>query len=207
MPRPGLPALLGVVAVLSSSAAAGDSWVRVRSPHFEVLSDAGEAPAREAARRLERLRGVLLQLFPAREGVERPITLLVLENRARFTSLVPRDSGRGAGLAGFFQGGTERDCAVLHLSSDQPRPFDAAEHEYAHLILNGSLPAQPVWVAEGLADVLSGATLDGHEARLGAGRPEYEAILRERSSFSLEGLIAVDFDSPAYQDHAETEAL
>lgn len=199
--------LLGVVAVLSGSTGAADGWVRVRSPRFEVLSDAGEAPAREAARRLERLRGVLLQLFPPREGVERPITLLVLGSRTRFSDLAPRASDGEAVLAGFFQGGSERDYAVLHLSPDRPRPFEAAEHEYAHLVLNVSLPAQPVWVAEGLADVLSDAVLDRREARLGAGRPEYEALASERSGLSLERLLVVGYDSPEYQGRAGTEAL
>ena len=209
MLRPSSLALAGLAAAVLvwSSASAADSWVRVCSPHFEVLSDAGEAPAREAARRLERVRGVLFRLFPPRENIERPITLLVLESRARFSSLVPVDSGRGAGLAGFFQGGSERDYAVLHLSPDPLRPFEAAEHEYAHLVLNASLPAQPVWVAEGLADVLSDVVFDGREARLGYGRPEYEALLSEGSSLSLERLLAVGYDSPEYRGHAETKAL
>ena len=87
-------ALLGAAALLSPPAAPDDGWVRVRSPHFEVLSDAGEAPAREAARRLEEVREVLLRLFPAREDALRPITLLVLESRDRFSSLVPPERGR-----------------------------------------------------------------------------------------------------------------
>ena len=207
MPRPSPLAFLGVVALLPWPTAASDGWVRVRSPHFEVLSDAGEAPGREATRRLERLRGVLLTLFPGREPIDRPITLLVLENRARFSSLAPQGSGRGAGLGGFFQGGSERDYAVLHLSPLPPRPFEAAEHEYAHLVLNRSLSAQPVWVAEGLADVLSDAVFDGSQAGLGAGRPEYEALVRRPPSLSLERLLAIGNESPEYHGHAETEAL
>ncbi len=199
---------LAAVALLSAAAGGDDSWVRVRSPHFEVLSDAGEAPAREAARRLERLRVVLRQIFPAASEVRRPITLLVLEGEARFSGLAPRRSDRGpAGLGGFFQGGGERDYAVLRLSPLQRRPFEAAEHEYAHLVLNAALPAQPVWVAEGLADLLSGGLLDEDEARLGAARPEYEALLRERSGPTLERLLAVGYDSPEYRGHPETEAL
>ena len=66
-----------------------ERWVRVRSAHFEVLSNAGEAPAREAARRLERLRNVLLKLFPNRDDASRPITVLVLGDRWTFERLLP----------------------------------------------------------------------------------------------------------------------
>jgi tetratricopeptide (TPR) repeat protein len=200
---PSLPALAfhGALAatVLGSPATAGDTWVRVRSPHFEVLSDAGEAPAREAARRFERLRVVLLRLFPVREDVARPITFLLIESGARFSSLIPRERSRGEALGGFFQGGDERDYAVLHLSPLQARPFEAAEHELAHLILNSSLPAQPLWVAEGLADLVSDAVLEGDEARLGAARPEYEEALRSAPGLALERLLVVRYDSPEYR--------
>ena len=118
----------------------------------------------------EHLRVVLLRLFPVREDVARPVTVLLIENRARFSSLIPRERARGEALGGFFQGGDERDYAVLHLSPLEARPFEAAEHELAHLILNSSLPAQPLWVAEGLADLVSDAVLEGDEARLGAAR-------------------------------------
>jgi tetratricopeptide (TPR) repeat protein len=192
--------------VAAGPTAAGEEWARVRSPHLEVLSDAGEAPAREAARRLERLREVFRELFPAREAAERPITLLILESRGRFSGLVP-EARRGREVAGFFQGGSERDYAVLHLSPERARPFAAAEHEYAHLILNRSLRAQPVWVAEGLADMLSDAVLEGGEARLGARLAEYEAFLEEGGGLSLERLLRVRYDSPEYLGGRESAVV
>ena len=131
MPLPVSLALVGVAAGTFLAAPAGDVWARVRSPHLEVLSDAGPAPAREAAFRLEQLRVVLLRLFPASGEVRRPITLLVLESQARFTSLAPRESDDRRALAGFFQGGRERDYAVLHLSPESARPFEPAEHDDA----------------------------------------------------------------------------
>jgi tetratricopeptide (TPR) repeat protein len=200
---------LAAAALLSAPTGGDDTWVRVRSAHFEVLSDAGDAPApaREAARRLEGLRVVLQRLFPSAIEVQRPITLLVLESQARFASLAPGPGDGGRDLNGFFQSGGERDYAVLHLSPLHRRPFEGAEHEYAHLVLNGALPAQPPWVAEGLADVLSGGLLDGGEAQLGASRPEYQALLRKPSSLPLERVLAVGYDSPEYSGHPETGML
>lgn len=209
MPRLSSLAVTGAVAValVAGPAASDGVWVRVRSPHFEVLSDAGKAPAREAALRLERLRDVLLELFPGGENVARPITVLLLQSRARFVRLIPREHTGGTRVGGFFQGGSGRDYAVAHLSPDEGRPFEATEHEIAHLILNGSLPAQPVWVAEGLAEALSDAVLDGREARLGARRPEYEEVLRSSPRPSLEGLLTVGYDSSEYRGPREGGAL
>lgn len=199
-------ALLVGTSLGAPKVAAEDTWVRVRSPHFEVLSDAGEAPAREAARRLERVRTVLLELFPDPDDARRPITVLVVQDPNRFALLVPRERRHSEDLAGFFQGGGERDYAVLHLSPERLRPFEAIEHEYAHLVLNRSLEAQPLWVSEGLAEVLSGAVLSDGEARLGAARPEYEPLLRE-SSLPLAELLDVGYDSPEYLGEVESGAL
>jgi tetratricopeptide (TPR) repeat protein len=207
MPGPALPAVCLAAAALASPAAAGGGWVRVRSPHFEVLSDAGEAPAREAARRLERLRGVLLELFPVRGDAGRPITLLIFEDADRFVRFVPRERRRAREVAGFFQGGSDRDYAVLLLSPDRRRPFAAAEHEYAHLVLNRSLSAQPVWVAEGLADMLSDAVLGEHEARLGADLLEYESVLEEGANLPLGMLLNVRYDSREYRGEGDSALL
>jgi tetratricopeptide (TPR) repeat protein len=207
MPGSAPPAVcLAVAAATLASPAAGEGWVRVRSPHFEVLSDAGEAPAREAARRLEGLRLVLLELFPSPDP-ERPITLLIIEDARRFEGVVPPGRRRAREVAGFFQGGNDRDYAVLHLSPDRVRPFAAAEHEYAHLVLNRSLPAQPVWVAEGLADALSDAVLGEHEARLGAELPEYGSALERGADLPLARLLGVRYDSPEYRGEGDSDLL
>jgi tetratricopeptide (TPR) repeat protein len=207
---PGLA--LGAVCLTVASAAlaapaAGEGWVRVRTPHLEVLSDAGEAPAREAAHRLERLRDIFLELFPVRSEAERPITLLIFEDVSRFRRLVPGERHRVGEVTGFFQGGSDRDYAVLHLSPDRSRPFAAAEHEYAHLVLNRSLSAQPVWVAEGLADLLSDAVLGEHEALLGAELPEYRSLLKGERGLPLAALLNIRYDSPEYRGEGNSELL
>lgn len=201
------PLALAGAALIAASSAPDAPWTRARSAHFEVLSDAGAAPAREAARRLERLRTVLLELFPNPDDTRRDITVLVVEDTHRFRELVPRERRNAARLAGFFLGGSERDYAVLRLSSEVLRPFEPIEHEYAHLILNGSLPSQPVWLAEGLAELLSGGLLDGTEARLGAVRPEHESLLRQDGAPRLRELLMVGYDSPTYLGHGDGGAL
>ncbi len=183
---------------LTPSAAGATGWVRARSAHFEVLSDAGEVPAREAAERLERLRRALVELLPPRLDTERPITLLLLADEGRFAALVPAGQRPHQDVAGFFRGGSDRDYAVVHLTEGLDQALLTAEHEYAHLVQNSALPAQPVWVAEGLAELLSGGALGEPAAELGDARPEHELRLRQGSLLPLESLLEVRYDSAEY---------
>ena len=182
---------------LTPSAAGATGWVRARSAHFEVLSDAGETPARQAAERLERLRQVLVGLLPPRLAAERPITLLLLADGHLFALLVPAGR-RHQDVAGFFRGGSDRDYAVVRLAEGQDPALATAEHEYAHLVQNGSLPAQPVWVAEGLAELLSGGAFGDGVAELGAARPEYALRLQQGPLLPIESLLEVRYDSDEY---------
>jgi len=189
--------VLALVAASGADTPLTTGWTRARSDHFEVLTDAGEPLARHAAERLEQLRVVLLSLFPPRTTGERRIVAIVLANGSTFAELVPRRHRKAQQVAGFYQGCGEWDAIVARLSVEPQGPFAALDHEYAHLVLNRSLPAQPLWVAEGLAELLSDADLEGGEARLGAARPELEARARE-STEPLAKLLQLRHDSPEY---------
>lgn len=198
---------LAVMAALLAAPAAGGEWVRVRGPRLEVLSAVGPGPAREAAERLERLRGALQQLLPDAGSRERPLTVFLFGERERFARFVPRAHRRPDRVEGFFQTGPDRDYAVLPFAAGRSRPFEAAEHEYVHLALSGAFPAQPVWVSEGLAELLSDAVVDGDEIRLGAERPEYAALLARERPLPLRALLEVGYDSPEYLGGAQGDVL
>jgi len=199
-PEPGvfIPALALVLAsAAGAEAPSASGWSRARTAHFEVLTDAGEPLARRAAQRLERLRGVLLALFPPRSSGERRIVSFLLSNGSTFEELVPRRHRLPHEVAGFFQGSAEWDAIVARVSTESRGPFASLDHEYAHVLLNRSLPAQPVWAAEGLAELLSDAELDAEEPRLGASDPELAERARA-SPLPLAKLLRVSHDSPEY---------
>lgn len=188
--------ILGVV-VASGAADPDPAWSRVRSAHFEVLTDAGSSLALQAAERLEQLRIVLRVPFPPRGEGERRVVVLLLASSARFEALVPRRHRQARHVDGFFQGGGEWDTIVARISLGERGPYSALDHEHAHLVLNRSLAAQPVWVAEGLAELLSDARLEEQEARLGAEQPIHAARARG-SSEPLADLVRLGHDSPEY---------
>jgi Tfp pilus assembly protein PilF len=199
------PALVLAAASVAASPA-GWGLARARSGHFEVLTDAGEPLARHAALRLERLRAVLLQLFPPRLDDERRIVAIVLASGARFEALVPRRHQKPDRVEGFFQGCGVWDAIVARISAEPRGAFAALDHEYAHVALNRSLPAQPLWVSEGLAELLSGGELDGGEARFGMGEPEPEQGVREQP-VPLAKLLELRLDSPEYLGAAPNAGL
>jgi len=109
-----LAALLVAAVGAARALPAAEPWIRVRSPHLELLSDAGEGKAREAARRLERFHRVLQRLLPPTiEGDGAPVCALVFRDRPAFTPFVPLHQGRVRKAEGFFQGGTDCDYMVL----------------------------------------------------------------------------------------------
>jgi tetratricopeptide (TPR) repeat protein len=208
--------VVALVAAGRGMAVGAERWTVARSPHFEVATDAGPALAKDAARRLERLRDVIRRLLPTPEEAEDAdgsvIRVLLPHDRASFAALVPRGRSRVDDVAGFFETGTDGPLVVVCApsASDPPASEDAGrfstlDHEYVHVHLNLSLPAQPVWVAEGLADALSGGDLEGEEAHLAAvPRPAGAAPpLR----IPLAELLALDWDSPTYRGRSSTDAF
>jgi thioredoxin-like negative regulator of GroEL len=208
--RPLLAAVLDAAVGAAGVLPAAEPWIRVRSPHLEVLSDVGEERTRQTARRLEQLDRVLRRLLPPTGEDEGRVCALVFRDRSTFTRFVPLHHGRVREVEGFFQGGTECDYMVLPLPSlswEGHRAWETADHEYAHLHLNRSLPAQPVWVAEGLAEALSDGDLEGPEAWLGQARPDRAAVLQRGPRIPLAGLLTVTYDSPLYNDDSRNDVL
>ncbi len=203
--------LLTAGAGAATAQPAAEPWVRVRSAHLVLLSDAGEQRAREVARRLERLDRVLRRLLPPTlEGDEGQVCALVFRERSSYEAFVPIHQGRVRQAEGFFQGGTDCDFMVFPLPSateERARSSATADHEYVHLHLVASLPAQPVWVAEGLADALSNGDLDPPEARLGAAQPGRLALLQRGPRIPLADVLTVGYDSPLYHDDSRNDVL
>jgi tetratricopeptide (TPR) repeat protein len=198
---------LAVLAVLTSSLVPAivhaDRWATARTGGFEVTSDAGEDVAAEAVRRLSRLRAALEQLLPVEDGSATPIVrVLVLHSRGAFDDLVPE--GRHGRVEGFFVGGAEGPQLVVAMPSDAgagASSWRTLDHEYVHVHLGRALRAQPAWIAEGLAEALSGGSFHDREAFLGQAPP---AAARVATAAEV---LAVHWDSPAYRGNDTTPAF
>ena len=198
------PRSLALAAALAASLVPGASpaaaeWARVRTAHFDLLSDGGAAAARPAAAALARFHRVLEGLLPAPpDEPAGPLVILAFTNEGSFRSYVPQHGGEPRSVDGFFQGGTARRFIGVNLRSQRPDPYDALYHEYAHVALNRVLPAQPAWVAEGLSEMYAAWEPAGADARIGLPRPDHLALLGRRGLLPIPDLLRADYTSDLY---------
>lgn len=192
-------ALVAVLAAGSLAPPSQPGWARVRSSRFELLTDGGAAEALPAAAALARFDRVLEQLIPQRRADPGdPIVVLAFRDGEAFARFVPRHAGAPREVDGFFQGGTARCYIAFNLRAERTDPYDALYHEYAHLALNRFLPAQPAWVAEGLAEMYAAWQPAGPQARVGLARPEHLGLLRARGLLGVGEVLRATYTSEMY---------
>ena len=140
--------------------------MRLQSPHFEVLTNAGAGTGREVLRRFEQIRHV----FESRTGrgslTPLPVRVFVFRSEADFHQYqVNRNS------AGYYQSGQDRDYIAMQTTGADL--YRVVYHEYTHLLLRHAGYRVPVWFNEGTAELFSTAEVgkDGGQS----GRPDPRA--------------------------------
>src|SRR3954452_12509589 len=83
---------------------AEDRWLRLKSEHFEVLTDAGAGSGREVLRRMEQIRHVFETRTKRSNLTPLPVRVFVFRGDADF-----RPYQVHAEAAGYYQPGTDRD--------------------------------------------------------------------------------------------------
>src|SRR5258706_9060821 len=136
---------------LAPSARAG-AWVRVRSAHFEVLSDAAPERARAVAAGLEGFRRVLAAVLGrAPGGADPPTVVIAFRDQDSFAPFRPVYRGRPQDVEGYFQAGSDRGYIAASLGSGGQEANEPPFHEYPHLGLNRTRSPQPLCLAGGRA--------------------------------------------------------
>jgi tetratricopeptide (TPR) repeat protein len=175
--------------------------VRVRSAHFEVLSDAAPERARAVAVGLERFRRVVAAVLGRRPERDDPPTIVVaFRDQDSFAPFRPLYRGRTQDVEGYFQAGSDRDYIAARLGPDHQAASETFFHEYAHVVLNRTLSAQPLWLSEGLAEVFSRWTAADAEALVGLPAPDHLRRLQREKPLPLARLLHVDYTSPLYNE-------
>ena len=116
--------LLGLVA----PAFAGEpEWVEVRSPHFSVVTDAGEKRGREVAVRFEQMRAVFGALMTkAKVTLPTPLQIVAFRNGNEMRHFVPLWRGKPTQVSGLFMGNDDRSFILLDMSVENPSGSPAA---------------------------------------------------------------------------------
>ena len=175
-------------------------WVEVRSPHFSVVTDAGEKRGREVAMRFEQMRAVFGALMvKANVNLPIPLQIVAFRNSKEVRQFAPLFKGKPIEVAGLFQQGSDRSFILLDMSVENP--WTVVFHEYAHQLMNGNLQGEvDPWFQEAFAEYFSSIEVDGKEARVGKIPSEEYMILQQVGTMKVADLFRVRLNSPAYNE-------
>ena len=173
--------------------AADEAWIRIRTPHFDLISSASEERTRAIAGDLERFATALIQTSSRFETAVAPTRVFVFERRREsqpyFDLLLSREKTTVSGVyVRASIGGT--------MFIDSARRFArTATHELVHDLLRHSERVPPLWLEEGLAEYFSNATIRKDEIIAGAPIPEHLSMLQRNAPPPIEELLAVRAES------------
>ena len=145
-------------------------WMRIRSAHYDVLSNASEEQTREIVSDLETLASILTRTSKRFSTAAVPTTVLIFANRKEsnpyFELLLRQDNPPVTGLYVRHGGGGTMFIDASHGKSPIEK---TAMHELVHdLLRQGERPA-PQWIEEGLAEYIGNAEI--REGKIIAGKP------------------------------------
>jgi tetratricopeptide (TPR) repeat protein len=175
------------------SPAAGDQWIRLNTPHFEMYTSAGEGKGREAILYFEQVRSFFLLASPSKHVPDFPVRIIAFRGEKQYQPYRINESA-----VAYYTGSHDRDYIVMQDVSIEHYPV--AIHEYMHLIVRHSGLELPVWMNEGWAELYSTLRPVGNKARVGDLKPGWLQTLAMEKWLPLQTLTAVDHKSPLYNE-------
>jgi tetratricopeptide (TPR) repeat protein len=196
-------ALLCLIACAPRRAAAKETWIQVISPHFRVISNAGDKDARKTADQFEQFREVLHSSFPSlRLDLGRPLIIFAVKNEDSLKALLPgywEVPGR-AHPAGVYVSGEERHFVALRTNIEAHNRYEVVYHEYAHAILNLNFRDLPVWLSEGLAEYFGNSIIRDNQVDIGIPSEYLVRTLQQSHLIPIAELLSADRQSPYYNE-------
>ena len=199
---------LTAVLAFAPGAHAADTWVEVTSPHFTVISDAGERAARSVAFDWEQLRVAIHSAWPwARLDLDRPIVVIAVKNEDDMKAFAPQYwEERGAIHPGSVGTGGPDQLSYLiraDLSKDDLsrtlNPYFGAYWQYVSTVLGASLRRPlPLWFSDGVSAVMANSIVGGSTLQIGKMMEGYVSRLHNGEHPTIPELMKIDRNSPWY---------
>jgi tetratricopeptide (TPR) repeat protein len=191
------------LAVCSRATASTDQWIEIRSPHFTLISDAGEKQARRTLDQFERMRWLFQTLFPKfNVDPAEPLIVVAAKNQKSFQGLEPKEYlAKGSmQLAGYFLKSPDKNYVLVRLDATFEHPFAQIYHEYTHLQFAADGEWMPLWLNEGLAEFFQNTEIEEKQVQLGEPSVDDILYLRQNRIIPLSVLLKVDASSPYYHE-------
>jgi tetratricopeptide (TPR) repeat protein len=186
-----------------SSFAAKESWLQLESPHFLVLSNAGEKASVKTARQFEQFHAALARLLQiSRESAISPVRVILFDSSASFFPYQPRYRNKTKETGGYFLHRPDGNYIVITRESRGRDPLGVIYHEYVHCYLHNRVAYLPLWFSEGLAEYFSTFKIFEAKGTEIIGQPLARHLQRLRGSalIPLRTLLTVDRASPVYNE-------
>jgi Tfp pilus assembly protein PilF len=182
-----------------SPSMAAEKWVKVKSPHFTVITNGSQADAHKAAVGFEQMHKVFESVIPGLRTDSGAETIVVaMKDRTTFDQLLPLEKKRDEQIAGLFEKGWEKDYVVVRLDvPDETRTI--VYHEYIHKLLHLNFTRLPVWLDEGLAEFYANTLFRPKQVFIGAPSSRIPT-LRSRTLIPLQTMLTVTQRSSYYTD-------
>jgi tetratricopeptide (TPR) repeat protein len=204
-----IPLVVAVcLSVVTHAASAADAWTEAASPHFLVVSNAGEKRARDVAWQMEQVRGAIEKGWAwARVQQNRPIVVIAVKDEASMKAVVPRYWEKPSTIhpTSVMVSAPDRHYIVLRTDvqaedRDGVNPYNSAYWSYSALTLESAFNhGLPLWLTTGLSAVLSNTIVRENLIQFGRPLPWHLAEVQRTGSFlRINELLAVTRASPEY---------
>lgn len=194
-----IPIWLICFLLFSALPTSAETWFKVLTPHFTVISNGSAKDARNVAMNFERFRATLAILHPSLRLDASAQTIIVAPKDVEtFNKLLPYYKKEDDQVAGLFREGWEHNYVIVRLDFiDQAEAI--AYHEYFHTVLHLNFTRMPTWLDEGLSDFYGSTRFEGAKVYIGAPSPRLR-LLESETPFPLKTVLTVNERSPYYHD-------
>src|SRR6202008_4834366 len=110
------------------------TWTRLRTAHFELVGEVGDAQLKQAGLRLEQFRATFAGLFPNLRPTSAPVVVIVFGSKKTNQPFMPLFNGKRIDVGGYFMG--RPDVSYITLAMDGGEAgWRIIFHEYTHRLV------------------------------------------------------------------------
>jgi hypothetical protein len=190
-------------ALAARLSAAEPEWLKLQAPSFGVVSQLDEKETRAWAVEFEQFIGALHALYSVDQVDLPPLTIVLFKHPRDFAPYRLRTESGQARVAGFF--GNTGDWSVIGMPGggrdDATR--QTIYHEAVHWFATASDAPQPLWFAEGLAEVLSTFEVVDGKGRWGQAIADNVAYLSQAGLLPMQDLLRASQDDALHGGERE----
>lgn len=149
-------------------------WKRIRTDHFETVSNAPVDKVRDVLVQLEAFhRYLVTDLLALKTTSPVPTVVFIFKDAGTYSRYQPRlaDGSRQKIAAAYFLQSVDMNHIVLPIKLEQGNPLRLIFHEYYHFVIQANFPEMPSWMREGLAEFYSTYEVDPTSGQCNIGRP------------------------------------